>query len=105
MTGRGDGGHGYGAYTNGCRCDVCRAAKAEYMRERRAAGRAKAQMHTRSSTGGRPAKETARAVGAVRYVAPLRRHGTRAGSDESGCRCFRCTDARLAANRRYRATP
>lgn len=29
--------HGYGAYTNGCRCEVCRRAKAAYMRLKRAA--------------------------------------------------------------------
>ena len=29
-------GHGYGRYTNGCRCQVCRAAKAAYVRAKRA---------------------------------------------------------------------
>jgi hypothetical protein len=29
--------HGYGAYTRGCRCETCTAAKAEYMRKKRAA--------------------------------------------------------------------
>lgn len=28
--------HGYGAYSQGCRCETCRAAKAAYMREKRA---------------------------------------------------------------------
>lgn len=32
--------HGYVAYSNGCRCKVCREAKAAYLREKRAdAGR------------------------------------------------------------------
>ena len=32
--------HGYGRYSTGCRCEICRAAKAGYMRGQRAAARA-----------------------------------------------------------------
>ena len=91
--------HGYNAYANGCRCEVCRAAKADYMRERRAAARKAAQKHTRSSTGRRGAKGNARMPGATRYVAPIASHGTRFGYEEHGCRCFDCTDTRALADR------
>ena len=94
--------HNYSGYTHGCRCDVCRRAKADYMRERRARHRGVSQKHTVSSTGRRGAPGTARAPGATRYVAPIDRHGTRAGYDEHSCRCFPCTDARMAAERRWR---
>jgi hypothetical protein len=90
-------GHGYTAYTRGCRCEVCREAKADYMRARRAAGRALAQKHTSTRRG-----QPARLVGTYRYVAPVERHGTRAAYEEHGCRCFDCTEARTAADRRYR---
>lgn len=30
--------HGYGPYTRGCRCEVCREAKRQYVAARRAAG-------------------------------------------------------------------
>lgn len=32
--------HGYSGYAHGCRCDTCRAAKAAYVRVKRAAARA-----------------------------------------------------------------
>lgn len=84
--------HGYIAYTNGCRCEVCRKAKADYMRARRAAARALAAKHTRSSTGARGARHNAFAPGAFRYLARNVLHGTRAAYDEHGCRCRECVD-------------
>lgn len=95
-------GHGYNAYTYGCRCDVCRKAKADYMRERRAQGRIEARKFTRGAGGGRPTKHDARIPGATRFVAPNVKHGTRYAYEEHGCRCFPCTDARLASDRVYR---
>lgn len=82
--------HGYVAYTHGCRCDTCRKAKADYMRARRAKGRALAR-HVQTKTR-------------RRYVAPIEAHGTRYGYEERGCRCIDCTDARTAADtaRRHR---
>ncbi len=76
--------HGYNRYTRGCRCPVCRKAKADYMRARRAAARRWAQ----SVTGGR-------------YVADTDSHGTRYAYEELGCRCGSCTAARAAADARY----
>ena len=93
--------HGYGPYTNGCRCDVCKKAKADYMRERRAAARKIAQKHTRGSDGKRPTASTAWAVGAERYVAPIAKHGSRFGYEEHGCRCFDCTEARSVDDRAH----
>lgn len=97
-----DYNHGYNAYTHGCRCDICRKAKADYMRERRAKARAQAQMHTRSSTGKHPGRHTAQAPGAYRHVASIPNHGTRYGYEEAGCRCVECTAARTASDRKYR---
>lgn len=94
--------HRYSAYTNGCRCEVCRAAKADYMRERRAAARVLAQKHTSAPTGKRP-RSTACAPGATRYLASVDRHGTRFAYEEWGCRCFDCTTARVASDARYRS--
>lgn len=91
--------HGYGLYTHGCRCDVCRKAKADYMRERRATARKMAQKHTISSTGKRPARDTAWTPGAHRYVAPIANHGSRFGYEEHGCRCLDCTEARALDDR------
>lgn len=63
-------------------CKKCRAAKAAYMRERRAAAHA------------------ARAAGTV--VEGDFRHGTRAGYEEHGCTCDPCSKARASADKRYR---
>lgn len=79
--------HSYGAYTRGCRCEACRRAKADYMRDRRAAARARAATPDRKGP----------------YIAPITRHGTRAGYEEHGCRCLDCTAARAAADRRHYA--
>jgi hypothetical protein len=94
--------HGYSAYTRGCRCDVCRAAKADYMRERRAKARKEAQLHTRSSTGEHGHRHTAFAPGSYRHEASIPNHGTRYGYEEAGCRCAECTAARSASDRKYR---
>lgn len=89
-------GHGYNRYCDGCRCEVCRGAKADYMRERRALARAVAQQNGQ----GRPGLP-ARTPGVLRHVAPITNHGTRYGYEEAGCRCFDCTDARSASDRKY----
>lgn len=83
--------HGYVPYTRGCRCAVCKVAKANYMRARRARARENAARHTQGSDGSRPTRGTAWAPGATRYVAPISLHGTRAGYDEHGCRCEPCS--------------
>lgn len=81
--------HGYSGYTRGCKCPVCRAAKASYMRTRRAAARARSTAHTRAS--------------GIRYVAQTESHGTRYAFDELGCRCASCTPVGNAARRRQAA--
>lgn len=95
--------HGtYARYSNPtrpCRCDACRKAKADYMRERRARARLMAQKHTSAN----PAGAGARTTGSVRYVAPIARHGTRFGYEEHGCRCFACTEARTSDDYARRA--
>jgi hypothetical protein len=50
---RTDAEHGYGAYTRGCRCDTCRAAKREYVARRRAAG---LEVDLRPKHGRRPSR-------------------------------------------------
>jgi hypothetical protein len=62
--------HGYNRYSNGCRCETCRAAKAAYIGERRRAATARA---------------------APGRVVPGIKHGTRRGYKELGCRCEPCT--------------
>lgn len=94
--------HGYGPYTRGCRCVVCRQAKADYMRARRARGRAYAQRLTASSTGRRPNRDAAFTPGAERALAVGVKHGTRYAYEEHGCRCGPCTTARTSSDRRYR---
>ena len=79
--------HGYGPYSRGCRCAVCRAAKAAYMRERRAAGTALLRAaQTRQNT--------------LRPVSRTARHGTRAGYEEHGCRCKSCRLVHNASDRK-----
>ena len=94
--------HGYGAYSKGCRCGVCRSAKAAYMRERRAAGRDAARAATDAATWSGGARAVAAETGARRYVSPVAQHGTRAGYEEHGCRCFDCTDANTRARAKER---
>lgn len=61
--------HDYGRYSNGCRCQVCRDAKAAYMANRRAEA-------TRGARLG--------------WAAEGVTHGTRSAYKESGCRCGQC---------------
>ena len=68
--------HGYGGYTNGCRCDVCRQAKADYMRDRRATAYLEPQQPVPDITHGR------------------------FGYEERGCRCDVCVGARREGWRR-----
>ena len=71
--------HGYAGYaTRGCRCEICKRGKADYMRERRAEARAKAQPGV-----------------AVAGVA----HGTRVAYEEHGCRCQPCRAKKNATRR------
>lgn len=74
--------HGYGGYARGCRCDTCRAAKANYIRERRDSARVLANLVGNGfSTDGR------------HYVDGIT-HG-RFGYEERGCRCDVCLEARM----------
>jgi len=66
--------HNYNGYAAGCRCDVCKAAKAAYMRDRRTPDRERNSSFT---------------------------HGTRAGYEEHRCTCTKCRTAHLASDRRY----
>lgn len=76
--------HGYVTYSRGCHCTTCRAAKAAYMRNRRA-------------NAARVAMNAARQ--GLRHIAYSEVHG-RAAYDELGCRCPSCFTARQEANRR-----
>lgn len=80
--------HGYGPYSNGCRCDTCRAAKADYMRTKRARAAA-LRIAVEIATGGR-----------IRYYAGDHfQHGL-AGYQDLGCRCPTCTAAKSASDRK-----
>lgn len=70
--------HGYSRYTTGCRCLVCRTAKADYMRGKRAQAA--------------EARRAAQAAGGA-YVAPRITHGTLSGYRDSKCRCPDCVRA------------
>lgn len=85
-----DTDHGYLNYTYGCRCTICRKAKADYVRARRAAGRHTAQVYA--------------AVTGQRHIADTATHGTRYAYEELGCRCQPCTTARTTSDRKYRQT-
>lgn len=68
--------HDYGGYTNGCRCDDCKAGKRAYMQAKRAAA-----SELRSQAPGR-------------FVAEGITHGTYAGYQDAHCRCQPCSDAK-----------
>lgn len=72
--------HGYySTYTNyGCRCDACKAARAEHMRDYRARLQATTQ----------PSEIP---------------HGAETAYVDYGCRCAVCRAANAAARRKYRA--
>lgn len=79
--------HGYGRYTQGCRCDQCRGAKATYMRTKRA----EAGQRSRA----------AKSEGQL-YVADGIAHGITGYRDHS-CRCAVCRRARKGAD--FRSIP
>lgn len=93
--------HGYSPYTHGCRCQVCRDAKADYQRARRRTALETARAATDTSCRG------ADRTGKVRHIVPTAKHGSAASYVELGCRCWDCTDAisakRAAESRRQRA--
>lgn len=73
--------HGYVPYTHGCRCEICRRAKAAYVRNRRGAARVLAnKVGNGLSTDGR-------------HVVAGITHG-RFGYEERGCRCDVCRSTR-----------
>ncbi len=75
--------HGYGPYTQGCRCEVCRQAKAAYMQSKRARARS---------------ARTASPSDAV-FIADVRAHGISAYQDQQ-CRCGPCLLAKSEAGKR-----
>lgn len=79
--------HGYSRYSVGCRCPICRAAKADYMRAKRAQAA--------------EARRAAQAAGAV-YVAPGITHGRLSGYRDAKCRCPDCSRAWNLAVARWR---
>jgi bacterioferritin-associated ferredoxin len=72
--------HGYPRYARGCRCPVCREAKAAYMRDKRAQA------------------AEARQEAPGEFVAPGITHGGIAGYKDSGCRCGPCRRAAKQAS-------
>jgi hypothetical protein len=73
-------GHGYSAYSNGCRCQVCRDAKAAYMSSKRKEATASAQAGMSVESA---------------------RHGTRVAYKDYGCRCETCVHVMRAIWRRW----
>lgn len=97
--------HGYGPYTRGCRCDVCREAKRVYQAQRRASG----AEPTRAGEQPLPAWNQRTYNGVSRVgVARVRlsdvTHGTTTGY-RRGCRCWDCTDAASTRSRRRVISP
>jgi len=79
--------HGYVRYARGCRCEVCRQAKADYMRDVRATQR-QSRVEVEAAGG--------------RYVANVTVHGYSAYQNV-GCRCATCRAAKAEADaRRWR---
>ena len=89
---------GAGRGRAGCRCEPCRKAKADYMRQRREAARQQARPHTAGPDGGAVGRYNAFAPGAQRHHVPGITHG-RYGYEERGCRCRECTTARYESHR------
>lgn len=77
--------HGYGGYTNGCRCDACRAGKRLYMRDKR-----------------HRASQRRIQAGHLRFIAEGITHGTYAGYADAQCRCLLCTAAKADRDRKGR---
>ena len=90
MRGQADAPHGYVRYTHGCRCDECKAAKREYIRERRRVARELAAKHT-TKLRGRRGKAGQFPAGTERHFVPDVKHGTSYAWFERGCRCLDCT--------------
>lgn len=82
--------HSYGGYTRGCRCDICRAAKAAYSRARRAVANAPTRTPAINAKG-RPI-----------LIAEGIRHGTRHGYEEYACRCDACRTAHNRSDKRVK---
>ena len=78
--------HGYNAYTHGCRCEVCRAAKAAYMREKRAQAKHVGLVRLNLRKPGEYPRPTVAGI----------THGTPHGYNDNGCRCLDCTLAATA---------
>lgn len=79
--------HGYGRYTRGCRCEICRTAKADYMRARRVTSREK--------------RVAAEADGWGDHFVPGITHGI-GGYDNFSCRCVSCRAAKREKDKRRR---
>jgi len=88
--------HGYGPYTHGCRCDECKAAKREYIRERRRVAREAARKHTTNLRGVVGNGRLGWPSGTERHYVPGVKHGTSYAWFERGCRCIDCTRWRSA---------
>jgi rubredoxin len=73
--------HDYARYSQGCRCETCKAAKADYIRTRRAAAAG--------------LRRQAVAAGQV-YVAAGITHGA-SGYRDASCRCPVCCRAKKAS--------
>ncbi len=76
--------HDYIRYTRGCRCDECRAAKAAYMREKRAHWARKRRL--------------SEADGAGRHFVAGITHGY-SGYQDHSCRCEVCCASRARPGR------
>jgi hypothetical protein len=85
-------GHGYNPYAHGCRCEVCRAAKAAYVRAKRAAARERARGPLIVKDG----------PNELRNYVPGIKHGT-AGYKDHLCRCEVCTASQAAEDARRKA--
>lgn len=93
-----DAVHGQRAtYTSGCRCDDCTVANRKYARVWDVRRRETRVLDT--SDRADPGKERARLV---RRVVNGARHGTAAGYQYDGCRCWPCTDAASSAQAQRR---
>jgi hypothetical protein len=77
--------HGYGGYSNGCRCPICRAAKRAYMRDKR-----------------HKASQRRAQAGNRHFVAEGITHGTYAGYTDAHCRCYQCSAVKADRDRKGR---
>jgi hypothetical protein len=83
--------HGYGRYTAGCRCDICRAAKRHRQNELREPWRKLLRAH-REEFGWAP------------YVVHGIKHGY-SGYQNFFCRCDECVEAKAVAGGTRRQSP